>query len=428
MWPVVTVDGKTYDGWMLKGIAPRFEKWLAQETAGNRATLAFQDGWYVGERKVVEEEIRIVASPAANGRRDLDFTLTFRPIGADVSITGTSEGNKGYGGFNLRFAPRTGTTIATAEHNDVPDSDLVPNAWAELAGDFGGKQTSARITIDPANPGAPNGWCLRHYGFLGVNFPGMKPYRLDAAAPLVLKFRVTLAGEATGTNKPKVLVYTRNGKGYVHDNIEDSVKAIRKMGAEAGFAVDATADPNFITDATLRQYKAIVFANSNNEAFDSDAQRDAFKRFIQAGGGFVGIHSASGSERNWPYFWSIVGGKFLYHPKLQPFTVRVVDAEHPTVKGMPASFQWEDECYHLEYMNPDLHPLLVTDPAKLEDPDRTKHPFGLVGTGLPLSWTLQMDGGRQFYTALGHKKEHYTNPILYNHILAGIRWVMKQSE
>src|SRR5262249_20784674 len=156
-----------------------------------------------------------------------------------------------------------GTTITTEAHTDVPDSDMVPNAWAELAGDFGGKQTSARITIDPSNPGAPNGWCLRHYGFLGVNFPGMKPYRLDAAAPLVLKFRVTLAGKETGTAMPKVLVYTRNGKGYVHDNIEDGVKAIRKMGAEAGFAVDATADPNFITDGTLRQYKAIVFANSN---------------------------------------------------------------------------------------------------------------------------------------------------------------------
>jgi type 1 glutamine amidotransferase len=427
MWPVVTVDGKSYDGWMMKGMATRFEQWITRDTGASSATLAFRDGWYVGERKVVEEEIRIVARPAVNGRRDLEFTLTFKPVGADVSIAGTTEGNKGYGGFNLRFAPRTGTTITT-EKGDVADSDRVSYPWAELAGDFAGKRASARITIDPSTPGFPNTWCLRHYGFLGVNFPGLSSYRLNPAAPLVLKFRVTLSAGEAAPPAPKVLVYTRNGKGYVHDNIADSVAAIWRMGAEAGFSVDATDDPNFFTDATLRQYSTIVFSNTNNEAFDNDGQRDAFKRFIQSGRGFVGIHSASGSERAWPYFWSVVGGRFLYHPKLQPFTVRVVDAKHAAVKGLPATFEWEDECYHLEYYNPDLHPLLVTDPTRLDDKDREKHPFGLVGNSLPLSWTLQVDGGRQFYTALGHKKEHYANPILYRHILNGIRWAMNQQE
>ncbi|MDE3167035.1 MAG: ThuA domain-containing protein [Acidobacteriota bacterium] len=423
-WPVVTVDGKNYDGWLLKGIGPRFEKWIARDVSAAGATLAAQDGWYVGERKVVEEEIRVTAHPAANGKRDLDFTVTLRPTGADVSITGTSEGNKGYGGFNLRFAPRTGTTVAAAGRSDVPDSDHAAYPWAELAGDFSGKRASARIAIDAANPGFPNAWCLRHYGFLGVNFPGLTPYHLDAARPLVMQFRVTLAAGDAAPARPKILVYTRNGKGYVHDNIEDSVRAIRKMGGEGGFDVDVTVDPNFFTPKTLAQYRAIVFANTNNEAFDNDIQRDAFKHYIESGGGFVGIHSASGSERNWPYFWSVIGGRFLYHPKLQPFTVRVVDAAHPAVRGLPATFEWEDECYHLEYLNPDLHPLLVTDPAKLDDKDRARHPFGLVGHDLPLSWTLQVDGGREFYTALGHKKEHYANPILYRHILDGIRWAM----
>jgi type 1 glutamine amidotransferase len=240
-----------------------------------------------------------------------------------------------------------------------------------------------------------------------------------------MKFRVTLAG---GPGKPpeKILVYTRNGRGYVHDNIEESVRAIRRMGAENGFAVDVAAGPNCFNDATLKHYKALVFSNSNNEAFDTDEQRDAFKSYIEAGGGFVGIHSASGSERNWPYFWKVVGGKFLYHPKLQPFRVRVKDRAHPATRDLPATFDWEDECYHLEYMNPDLHPLLVTDPTKLTDLARAKHSFELAGDSLPLSWTLQIGGGRQFYTALGHKKEHYSNRILYNHILGGILWTMRE--
>jgi type 1 glutamine amidotransferase len=232
----------------------------------------------------------------------------------------------------------------------------------------------------------------------------------------------------TLADEPKVLVYTRNfvtsGTGYVHDNIADSVAAIRKMGAENGFAVDASDDPGVFTTANLRQYRVLIFSNSNNEAFENEAQRAAFKEFIHAGGGFVGIHSASGSERNWPYYWSVVGGKFLRHPRLQKFTIRVKDANHPATKDLPATFEWEDECYFLEFLNPDLHPLLVTDPTRLDDPGRAQHSDDLFGDSMPLAWSLKVDGGRAFYTALGHKKEHYANPLFARHILGGILWAM----
>ncbi|MGA2195913.1 MAG: ThuA domain-containing protein [Bryobacteraceae bacterium] len=236
--------------------------------------------------------------------------------------------------------------------------------------------------------------------------------------------QVSLVGVSAQSGAGRILVYTRNGTGYVHDNISSSVAAIRKMGSENAFSVDATDDPVVFADATLKPYKAIVFSNSNNEAFTNDAQRDAFQRYIKAGGGFVGIHSASGSERQWPYYWSILGGKFLRHPKMQKFLIRVKDPNHPATKGMSATFEWEDEPYFLEFMNPDLHPLLVTDPARLDDPQRAENPRGLVGDAMPLAWTLRQDGGREFYTALGHKKEDYANPILYNHILGGILWAM----
>jgi type 1 glutamine amidotransferase len=236
------------------------------------------------------------------------------------------------------------------------------------------------------------------------------------------------ARPATVAPKGAVLVYTRNGKGYVHENIADGVAAIRKMGTENGFAVDSTDDSSVFTDAGLTPYKALVFANSNNEAFDTQEQRQAFQRYIRAGGGFVGIHSASGSERNWPYYWQILGGKFLRHPKLQPFTVRVADPNHPATKGLPASFLWEDECYFIGYLNPNIHPLLVTDPGKLDDPERSKYPATLLGKSMPLAWYMQEDGGREFYTALGHKKEHYANPILCQHILGGILWAMGEKK
>jgi len=427
MWPVVVVDGKTYDLWTIKGILDRFEKWERKEAGKAKAVLAFQDGWYVGDRKVVQENVEIIAHSIVEGRRDLDITITLHSAGAEVAIGGTHEHDKGYGGgLEIRFAPRAETKIRTAAQEDAPDSDRVPAAWAELTGNFGGKMATTRVTEDPSNPGAPNGWCLRHYGFLGVEYPGLELRRLDSQVPLTMKFRVSLSGSSSsaGLTEKHILVYTRNGKGYVHDNIQSSVEAIKKMGAENGFAVDVTDDPLFFADSTLKQYKALVFANTNNEAYLNDSQRNAFKHYIESGGGFVGIHSASGSERDWPYFWSVLGGKFVRHPHQQVFLVRVKDANFPATRKLPATFEWKDECYLLDHLNPDIHVLLVTDRTKLDDPDKAKHPDEGFGDSLPLSWYHDFDGGREYYLALGHNKADYSNPLLYNQILGGILWAM----
>ena len=241
---------------------------------------------------------------------------------------------------------------------------------------------------------------------------------------LVLLSFLPIAAKA----QPKVLVYTRNytpdGKGYVHDNIATGVETIRKMGAEKNFAVDASDDPAVFTSANLKQYAALVFANSNNEAFSSDAQREAFKAYIQSGGGFVGLHSASGSERSWPYFASVLGGRFAAHPKQQKFTVDVVDAKFPATKGIPAHFDWTDECYFVEHLNPGIHPVLVTDRTKLTSLDRLKINVNDFPNPLPLAWYQKFDGGREYYLALGHNKEDYTNPILYGLLENGILWAI----
>lgn len=244
---------------------------------------------------------------------------------------------------------------------------------------------------------------------------------------LVVLF-VLLMPALTRAAEKRILVYTRNfvsaGKGYVHDNIQAGVDAIKKMGAENGFAVDAADDPKLFMASNLKQYKVIVFSNSNNEAFENDTQRDAFKAYIQAGGGFVGIHSASGSERQWPYFWSVLGSKFNRHPKLQPISITVKDREHPATRHLPATFEWPDECYYFHNLNPDIHVLLAADPSKLVDPKQASDPPDRIGDTMPLAWCHTFDGGREFYTALGHKKEDYANPILYKHILGGILWAM----
>jgi type 1 glutamine amidotransferase len=233
---------------------------------------------------------------------------------------------------------------------------------------------------------------------------------------------------ARAADQARILVYTRNhvsqGTGYVHDNIATSVEAIRRIAAESGIAVDASDDPAVFTDENLKKYRVLVFSNSNNEAFADDTQRAAFKHFIQSGGGFVGIHSAAGSERGWPYFWSVVGGKFVGHPKLQKFTVEVKDATFPGAQNLPHTFEWTDECYFNDHLNPDIHPVLVTDRTKLADLDKVKFDPNAFPNPLPLAWYHQFDGGREFYIALGHRKEEYSDPVLLRLIHGGITWAM----
>ncbi|CAN5396409.1 hypothetical protein BH09GEM1_BH09GEM1_27770 [soil metagenome] len=253
-------------------------------------------------------------------------------------------------------------------------------------------------------------------------------FRFSRCAPLPLALLLlALSGQAAAAQR-RVLVYTRNytpdGKGYVHDNIAASVAAIRRMGAEGAFAVDASDDPTVFSDANLKQYSALVFSNSNNEAFATEDQKDAFKRYIEAGGGFVGIHSASGSQRDWPYFWSVLGGKFVEHPKLQPFVVHVVDSTGVIAKGVPGEFQWADEPYFTDHVNPDIHPVLVIDRTLLEGTSKMKSDVESYRNPLPLAWWHRFDGGREYYIALGHKKEDYENPLLYGLIANGIAWAM----
>jgi len=255
----------------------------------------------------------------------------------------------------------------------------------------------------------------------------MKLVRISALAVLLAAW----LGGTLHAAEPRVLVYTRNhvtnGKGYVHDNIAASVAMIRQLAATNGFVVDASDDPAVFTPENLKKYRALIFSNANNEAFENDQQRDAFKQFIQGGGGFVGIHSASGSERQWPYYWAVLGGKFKRHPPLQKFTIEVLDPTHPATAHLGATWQWEDEFYYLDHLNPRMHVLLAGDLTTLKDPDRATYPGLVFGDQFPLAWCQEFDGGRQFYTALGHKIEYYSDAKFQQHVLGGILWVLRQT-
>ncbi len=226
----------------------------------------------------------------------------------------------------------------------------------------------------------------------------------------------------------KVLVYTKNGVGFVHDNIENSVIAIRALGDQYGFGVDATDDPSVFTDENLEQYDALVFSNTNNDVFDTDAQRVALMRYIQAGGGFVGIHSASGTERKWAWFKQLLGATFYWHDRFQPFTVNVVDAEHPSVRHLPR--KWVrvkgDEFYYLKQLSVNLHVVAVNDATTLAGEDSRR--LDTFGDVFPSVWCHAFDGGHAWYTSLGHDKDDYLDDAFRKHILGGIEWVVSKSK
>ncbi|MFD3002348.1 ThuA domain-containing protein [Pontibacter toksunensis] len=230
--------------------------------------------------------------------------------------------------------------------------------------------------------------------------------------------------------KVNVLVYTKNGKGYVHDNIPHAVKAIQKLSQEKGFKVDVTDDPAAFTEKNLAKYTFLLFPSTNNDVFDTDEQRVAFRRYIEAGGGFVGLHSVTGTERNWKWFKALVGGTFLWHPKFQPLKVKVIDKDHPTVQGLPEVWERADECYFLKELYPGIKVVMAHDLSSLnkEEEDKIKPASVPFADYYPAVWHQNFDGGTVWITTLGHAKESYEDPMFMKHVLQGMQFVASQSK
>jgi type 1 glutamine amidotransferase len=229
---------------------------------------------------------------------------------------------------------------------------------------------------------------------------------------------------AVDWKKTNVLVYTKNGKGYVHENISSAVACIKKLGIENGFSVDAGDDPAVFTESNLKKYSVIIFASTNNDVFDTDDQRLAFRKYIESGGGFVGVHSIVGTERNWKWFKNMIGGTFVWHPKFQPYKIVVTDPKHPAASGLPAVWEKEDECYFEKEMNPSIHPILSHDITSLTiDKEKIATMTGPYTELYPASWWLDYDGGMVWITALGHDKKDYEDPIFIKHLFNGLTFV-----
>ncbi len=238
----------------------------------------------------------------------------------------------------------------------------------------------------------------------------------------------TYAQDKVNWKKVTVLVYTKNGKGYVHDNIPSAVAAIQKLGKENGFKVDTSSNAVVMTKENLKHYTMLIFPSTNNDVFDTDAQRLAFRRYIEAGGGFVGIHSVTGTERNWKWFKNMMGGTFAWHAKFQKFKVKVLDPSHPSMHGLPLEWEKEDEFYFAKELFPGTKTILVNDITTLNTTDTIQRNLIMKNAGTfselyPAAWTHDFDGGHAWFTTLGHHKNDYSDPLYLQHIFQGIRFI-----
>jgi len=230
--------------------------------------------------------------------------------------------------------------------------------------------------------------------------------------------------------KKRVLIFTKNGlsvdgkKGYVHKNIANSIKALGEICEAENIDFDSSEDSSLFNQLTLSKYDAIIFSNSNNEVFDNDKQKIAFQNFIKKGGGFVAIHSASAVERDWPWYWSLVGGKFIRHAPHQEFDAVVVDKNHPSTYFLDKVWKVKDECYFFNNLNPKINVLLASDLGTIEDDNKVEYPNDIFGNYFPLCWSNEFEGARQWYTALGHDAATYDDPTFRKHLKGGMLWVL----
>lgn len=209
-----------------------------------------------------------------------------------------------------------------------------------------------------------------------------------------------------------VLVFSKT-TGFRHESIPDGIAAIEALGIEQGFAVEATEDSGHFTDAVLSRFKAIVFLSTTGDVLDEN-QKAAFERYIRSGGGYVGIHSAADTEYGWSWYGRLVGAYFESHPAIQQGSMHVVDREHPATRSLPEVWQRTDEWYNFKN-NPRgrVHVLATVD--------EQSYTGGSMGADHPIAWCQNFDGGRSWYTAMGHTTESYSDPLFRRHLWGGIQ-------
>ncbi|HSB94656.1 MAG TPA: ThuA domain-containing protein [Flavitalea sp.] len=234
-----------------------------------------------------------------------------------------------------------------------------------------------------------------------------------------MAFAISLyACKSKRSDKPRILVFSKTS-GFRHSSIPAGKAALLKLGQENNFDVDTTENAAYFTEDSLQKYAAVVFLNTTMDVLNNYQEAD-FERYIQSGGGFVGVHSATDTEYDWGWYGRLVGAYFNGHPQVQEAVIKVVDKNNPATAHLPAEWKRTDEWYNFKKFNKDVKVLLSIDEKSYQG--------GTMNNDHPMSWYHDYDGGRAFYTELGHTDESYSDPLYLKHLLGGIQYAIGENK
>jgi type 1 glutamine amidotransferase len=240
---------------------------------------------------------------------------------------------------------------------------------------------------------------LRGIGALGIGAGGLAAFpSVAAAAPLT-----------------KVLVFSKTA-GFRHDSIPAGIAAVRQLGTQNGFVVDATEDAAAFTTSNLAQYQVVIWLSTTGDVLNA-TQQTAFESYVNGGGGYVGVHAAADTEYDWAWYGGCCGAYFLSHPAQQQASVIVEDRTTDSTAHLPATWSRFDEWYNYR-----------TNPrgavSVLMRLDESSYSGGTMGDH-PITWWHDVGSGRAWYTGLGHTIESYSDPLYTRMLLGGIRIAAK---
>ncbi len=213
----------------------------------------------------------------------------------------------------------------------------------------------------------------------------------------------------------RLLVFSKTVQFRHKEGIAAGKLAIIQMGKENKFQVDTTEDASVFTPENLKKYAAVIFLSTTGNVLD-DTQQGAFEQYIKSGGGFMGIHSATDTEYDWPWYGELVGAYFGSHPAQQEAVFNVVDQNNIATRHLPQAWKRKDELYNFKWIGEGLHVLIKID--------ENSYTGGKNGDYHPMCWYHTYQGGRAFYTELGHDNKSFEDPLYLKHILGGIRYAM----
>lgn len=222
------------------------------------------------------------------------------------------------------------------------------------------------------------------------------------------------------SQEKKLLVFSKT-MGFRHQSIEKGKAFFENWAKTAGYHIDFTENSADFNEDNLKKYNAVIFLSTTGDVL-SPAQQADFERYIQAGGGYVGIHAASDTEYDWPWYNELMGGYFASHPggsvsNVQNGKMIVLDKNHPSTAHLPETFERKDEFYDFKSLKKDILNFLIRV-------DENSYQMGKMGDFHPLAWYHEYDGGKSFYTNYGHTDETFDEPLMQKHITEGVKWAM----